>query len=132
VGGKKGGWYHDDIWNMKYLRGFKWDDLMEQVQRERREAEARRRIEDAKAKKEEKVFIAGVERGKVVEGMRKKREEKERKRERPEAAGDGDVLETKQLRKVERVFRQNEVKEKSKRQDGAIDPEVRRVLGKIF
>jgi ESF2/ABP1 family protein len=132
VGGKKGGWYHDDIWNMKYLRGFKWDDLMEQVQRERREAEPRRRIEDAKAKKEEKVFIAGVERGKVVEGIRKKREEKERKRERPESAGDGDVLETKKLRNVQRVFRQNEVKDKNKKQGGTIDPEVRRVLGKIF
>ena len=23
IGGRKGGWYHDDVWNMKYLRGFK-------------------------------------------------------------------------------------------------------------
>ncbi|KAL9098235.1 MAG: hypothetical protein Q9187_009697, partial [Circinaria calcarea] len=31
IGGKKGGWYHDDLWNVKYLRGFKWGDLMEGV-----------------------------------------------------------------------------------------------------
>ncbi|RMJ21044.1 hypothetical protein PHISP_08084, partial [Aspergillus sp. HF37] len=53
VGGKKGGWYHDDVWNMKYLKGFKWGDLMEQVQRERSERDAKRRIEDSRAKKED-------------------------------------------------------------------------------
>ncbi|RJE19101.1 hypothetical protein PHISCL_08569, partial [Aspergillus sclerotialis] len=59
VGGKKGGWYHDDVWNMKYLRGMKWGDLMDQVQRERAEREAKRRIEDSRARKEEKIFIEG-------------------------------------------------------------------------
>ncbi|KAI4121377.1 MAG: hypothetical protein LQ347_006879, partial [Umbilicaria vellea] len=39
VGGKKGGWYHDDIWNVKYLRGFKWGDLMAQVREEERSRE---------------------------------------------------------------------------------------------
>ncbi|EGP84278.1 uncharacterized protein MYCGRDRAFT_30651, partial [Zymoseptoria tritici IPO323] len=24
IGGKKGGFYHDDLWNVKYLKGFKW------------------------------------------------------------------------------------------------------------
>ena len=28
VGGKKGGWYRDDVWNAKYLKGFTWGDLM--------------------------------------------------------------------------------------------------------
>ena len=27
IGGKKGGWYHDDVWNIKYLKGFKWRHL---------------------------------------------------------------------------------------------------------
>ena len=30
-GGKKGSCYHDDILNVKYLPGFKWTDLTEQI-----------------------------------------------------------------------------------------------------
>ena len=37
VGGKKGGYYRDDVWNARYLRGFAWGDLMEGVRREERE-----------------------------------------------------------------------------------------------
>lgn len=139
VGGKKGGWYHDDIWNIRYLRGFKWADLMEQVQREKREADARHQTEGSRARKEEKMFLAGVEKGKVVEGIRKKREDKE-KRDRPERDGadEAGVVEgSKRMCDVRRVFRQNEIrgtgdKKYSQEADEAIDPNVRRVLGKIF
>ncbi|GAD91814.1 conserved hypothetical protein [Paecilomyces variotii No. 5] len=128
VGGKKGGWYHDDVWNMKYLKGFKWADLMEQVQRERSEREAKRRIEDARARKEEKAFLAGVEKGKVVEGIRKKKEEKKKAK----AVENGDTQNGQDLQHVRRVFRQNEVREKAKRDEGVLGEDTKRVLGKIF
>ncbi|KAI5304176.1 RNA-binding ATPase activator esf2 [Ascosphaera pollenicola] len=124
VGGKKGGWYHDDIWNMKYLKGFKWADLMEQIQRERSEREAKRRIEDARAKKEEKMFLAGVEKGKVVEGIRKKKEEK----------GEAPQVD------VRRVFRQNKVVADDERtiaqveapKPRKLDDNAKKVLSQIF
>ena len=31
VGGKKGNYYYDDVWNIKYLRKFKWHHLQAQV-----------------------------------------------------------------------------------------------------
>lgn len=31
VGGKKRNYYHDDIWNIKYLKGFKWTHLTEKL-----------------------------------------------------------------------------------------------------
>ncbi|OJJ88451.1 RNA-binding ATPase activator ESF2 [Aspergillus glaucus CBS 516.65] len=144
VGGKKGGWYHDDVWNMKYLRGFKWADLMEQVQRERSEREAKRRVEDARAKKEEKVFVEGVERGRVFDGMAKKSEEK--KRRMPEVEADVPVEKVQERRNageggkkgnVRRLFKQNEVKtprDRIKKDDGAaaLGEDTKRVLGKIF
>ncbi|EEA29047.1 RNA-binding ATPase activator esf2 [Talaromyces marneffei ATCC 18224] len=132
VGGKKGGWYHDDIWNMKYLRGFKWADLMEQVQRERSEREARQRIEDMRARKEDKVFLSGVEKGKVVEGIRKKREEKKKAKANDGDSDSkaGDAIDDLQVR---RVFRQNEVKQRKENEDiGTIGADAKRVLGKIF
>lgn len=36
IGGKKGNFYHDDIWNLKYLKGFKWEHLTEKLAYERR------------------------------------------------------------------------------------------------
>lgn len=127
VGGPKRSWYHDDIWNMKYLKGFKWDDLMEQVQRERSEREARRRIEDARARKEDKIFLAGVEKGKVVEGIRKKREEKKAK----VSADSGAEVNPSDL-PVRRVFKQNEVRTKEDKDFNSLGEDTKRVLGKIF
>ena len=128
VGGKKGGWYHDDVWNMKYLRGFKWADLMEQVQREKSEREAKRRIEDSRAKKEDKVFVSGVEKGKVLDGMQKKNEEKKKRNHQPE--------EEQPQQNVRRLFKQNEVKtprDKIKEDPNAVvGDDAKRVLGKIF
>ena len=31
MGGKKAGFYHDDLWNVQYLKGFKWTHLTEQI-----------------------------------------------------------------------------------------------------
>jgi len=138
VGGKKGGWYHDDVWNIKYLRGFKWADLMEQVQREKSEREAKRRVEDARARKEEKVFVEGVERGRVFDGMARKSEEKKRRMpeadvpdEKKQGNGEGE-----KKGNVRRLFKQNEVKTPRDRikDDGAaaLAEDTKRVLGKIF
>lgn len=122
IGGKKGGWYHDDVWNMKYLKGFRWADLMEQVQRERSEREARKRVEDSRARKEDKVFLEGYEKGKVIEGIQKKNEEKGKKKKDS-------------AKEVRMVFKQNEVKlgrDKSAEDPGRLGDDTKRVLGKIF
>lgn len=150
VGGKKGGWYHDDVWNMRYLRGFKWGDLMEQVQRERSEREARQRIEDTRARKEEKVFVSGVEKGRVLDGMERKNEEKRNRNRRrqleqqDENASQSQSQSQSQPQKkekegdnVRRLFKQNEVKKPRDRIKGdeakaALGDDTKRVLGKIF
>lgn len=114
---------------MRCDRGFKWADLMEQVQRERSEREARQRIEDIRARKEDKVFLSGVEKGKVVEGIRKKREEKKKAKAND---GDNDASAADDLQ-IRRVFRQNEVKLRKEDEDiGTIGADAKRVLGKIF
>lgn len=143
VGGKKGGWYHDDVWNMRYLHGFKWDDLMEQVQRERSEREARQRIEDTRARKEEKVFVSGVEKGKVLEGMERKNEEKRNRKKQQEQQQNEEKKASQATEKQEgpktirRTFKQNEVKVPRDRIKGdaakaALGDDAKRVLGKIF
>ena len=141
IGGKKGGWYYDDIWNMKYLKGFKWDDLMEQVQSEERIREGRLRAEIQKEARERKAFLGNVEIAKRERG----KEAKQKKRKlgldgqaRQDATEplfpegqEGEELQDRS--KFERRFRQNEVHEKMNASRQKEQPEdVKRVLSKIF
>lgn len=87
IGGKKGNYYHDDVWNIKYLRGFKWHHLTDQIANENAERAARLRAEISKARKQDREFVRNVEIAKRIEGMRKKRATKKR---RGGGGGDGD------------------------------------------
>jgi ESF2/ABP1 family protein len=78
MGGKKRGRWHDEVWNIRYLSGVKWGNLVEQIQNENAERAARLRFEISQGKKENKAFLENVERGKMVSGIeatRKKRGE---------------------------------------------------------
>jgi len=141
VGGKKGGYYRDDVWNARYLRGFAWGDLMEGVRREEREREERVRVGVRREGRERREFLRGVERGKGEEGRRRKREGKGGGGGKGEGSGgtkegdgvgNGDVgVDGKGRGKFESRFRQNEVKQKKgKSQEQSED--VKRVLSKIF
>jgi ESF2/ABP1 family protein len=54
IGGKKGTYYHDDVWNLLYLKGFKWNNLTEQIAAENAERASRMRAEISKTTKENK------------------------------------------------------------------------------
>ncbi|KAJ5737027.1 uncharacterized protein N7483_002152 [Penicillium malachiteum] len=128
VGGKKGGYYHDDVWVMRYLKGFSWANLTEQINNERATKGARQRAEDARARREEKVFMEGVEAGRVADGMAKKNEEKRKRK--LEALGED--VETKPQKPVtiRRRFVQNDVVKPKK--STSVGDDAKRVLGKIF
>jgi ESF2/ABP1 family protein len=135
VGGKKGGYYRDDLWNMKYLKGMGWAELMSGVRGERREEEARRDEARRDIVREQKEFVRGVERGRVWEGMKRKGKAKG-KRDRDElgshGGADGDVGREEVQEEPRRTFRQFEArKERGPAQrDGGV--EVQEILGKIF
>lgn len=121
VGGKKGGFYYDDLWNMRYLKGMAWEELMAGIREERREEEGRRDEERRKIASETKAYIEGVERGKKLEGMKKKRKLKSG----ADAAGDD----------VQRTWRQHEVAQDRKengRPAKKLDSQVQDVLSKII
>jgi ESF2/ABP1 family protein len=126
VGGRKGGFYHDDIWNMKYLRGVGWDDLMAQVREERREEEVRRTEERGQIARETKEFLEGVERGKMTQGIEISREKKRKK------VGAED---SKSVPDERRRWRQYKVKgggSGGEKGESAVSEDVKRVLSKIF
>ncbi|MCJ1288040.1 RNA-binding ATPase activator esf2 [Xylographa opegraphella] len=141
IGGKKGGWYHDDIWNIKYLRGFKWSDLMEQIQGEEKAREGRMRAELQREQRERKAFLGNVEAAKREKGMEMKRKKKEDDERRTGENVDGATATLRNAdpllngkRPFERRFRQNEVKIKTANSHGMQEQpdDVTRVLSKIF
>ncbi|MCJ1275678.1 Activator of basal transcription 1 [Puttea exsequens] len=145
VGGKKGGWYRDDVWNAKYLRGFTWEDLMAGVRSEEREREEKVRVGVGRGRREQKEFLQNLERAKVEGTRQKKREKKleiegggtmigcgDRKSDASTAQDDRPVEADKSKQEgFARWFRQNKVKGKTDGQAEQAD-EVRGVLSKIF
>ncbi|KAI1851577.1 hypothetical protein JX266_003039 [Neoarthrinium moseri] len=80
IGGKKGSFYRDDIWSLLYLKGFKWNNLTEQISAEAAERTSRMRAEISRTTKENKEFVLNVEKAKMVDGIQSKaatRKEKE-------------------------------------------------------
>ena len=64
MGGAKSHYYHDDIWNLKYLKKFKWDYLTEKFAYERRVRENKMRAAMMQAKRSNAEFVELVEKGK--------------------------------------------------------------------
>ncbi|ODQ63683.1 hypothetical protein NADFUDRAFT_84301 [Nadsonia fulvescens var. elongata DSM 6958] len=76
IGGNKNNYYYDDILNVKYLPKFKWHNLTEQIALENQSRQSKLRAEIAQATKENKTFIKNFERSKMIENMKKSKEEK--------------------------------------------------------
>lgn len=123
IGGKKGSYYHDDIWNLLYLNGFKWHNLTEQIAAEDAERSSRMRAEISKTTRENKLFVRNVERAKMLDGMEAKAKAKKRKA--------SDTADHEASKESVRTFKQ--ISRINKDQDTSEQPErVNRVLSKIF
>lgn len=130
IGGKKGTYYHDDVWNLLYLKGFKWNNLTEQIAAENAERASRMRAEISKTTKENKDFVQNVERAKMLEGMEAKKVAKRRKDDEDTGAADNPPREAKKGGERARQFKQTAVAPKRKADDQP--DQVKRVLSKIF
>lgn len=69
MGGSKRSFYANDLWNIKYLSKFKWDDLTEKIAYERKVREQKLRLELAQAKRENAFYMQKVNQSKAIEAM---------------------------------------------------------------
>lgn len=65
--------WKDDVWTMKYLKGFRWPMLMEQLSHERATHAARLRMELSQSAHEQRDYLRKVERSRI---QRKKQAER--------------------------------------------------------
>lgn len=132
IGGKKGSFFRDDIWNLVYLKGFKWQNLTEQITAENAERTSRMRAEISKSTRENKEFVRNVEKAKMLDGMQAKAEAKAKAKATAAANANGDNDASVAGSKGRgRSFTQ--VQQVKKPTDTQEQPEhVTRVLSKIF
>lgn len=65
VGGKRRSPWYEDLWNIKYLKGFRWTDLTERLAQERRTREQRLRAEISHLKRENTLYLDRVQRART-------------------------------------------------------------------
>ena len=64
IGGNKKCIYRDELWNLKYLHKFKWNDLVESMTLEKKIQEKELKIEIAQSKRENDFIIKNYEKSK--------------------------------------------------------------------
>jgi ESF2/ABP1 family protein len=128
MGGKKRGRWHDEVWNIKYLTGIKWNHLVETIQNENAERAARMRVEISRGKSENKAFLENLEKGKMISGIEAKKKVREDK-EDEDNAGNGKAVERpeKKAKRPMREFVQHGVTTK-----GAKKPEPGQDVGRVL
>uniref|UniRef100_A0A0N4ZP09 Activator of basal transcription 1 n=1 Tax=Parastrongyloides trichosuri TaxID=131310 RepID=A0A0N4ZP09_PARTI len=72
VGGKRRHVAADSMWAMKYLKGFKWSHLIEQLNYEKNVERKRLNMEMSKARKEASHFTEQVDKGKSLKKLEEK------------------------------------------------------------
>ncbi|KAL7270656.1 RNA-binding ATPase activator esf2 [Rhizina undulata] len=132
IGGKKGSYYYDDVWNIKYLPKFKWHHLQAQIAYENASRQAKMRAEISQATRENKTYIRNVERAKMVENMESNGRKRKKEKGGEEGGKGGEEVAKVEVR---RQFRQHKAKgraveEGSERKEASEN--FKRLLSKVF
>ncbi|KAI4867974.1 Pre-rRNA-processing protein ESF2 [Hypoxylon rubiginosum] len=129
IGGKKNSYYRDDIWNLLYLKGFKWHNLTEQINSEMAERTSRMRAEISKSTKENKDFVKNIEKAKMLDGMQAKAAAKRSRNEGYTSKGLSTTARELDESKGGPKFKQASVGKKGVEQ---APEEAKRILSKLF
>ena len=73
IGGKRRSAHYSDLWMLKYLPKFKWDNLLEEIEYQKAIRDQKMQLELAVANKERDFYLAKVEQSKQIEAMVRRR-----------------------------------------------------------
>ncbi|MCL7025197.1 hypothetical protein MKW94_007305, partial [Papaver nudicaule] len=72
MGGKKKSSFYYDIWNIKYLSKFKWEDLTEEIAYKHALREQKLTLEISAAKRERNIFMDKVDKAKGLDAIQER------------------------------------------------------------
>ncbi|KAJ1412722.1 RNA-binding domain superfamily [Sesbania bispinosa] len=78
IGGKKRSSFYYDLWNIKYLSKFKWDDLTEELALKRAIKEQKLRLELSAAKKERDSYLSKVDQSRALDAIEERLKKKQK------------------------------------------------------
>ncbi|MCO5595313.1 hypothetical protein L7F22_049354 [Adiantum nelumboides] len=78
MGGKKRSAYYYDLWNIKYLRKFKWDNLTEEIAYRNAVREQKQAADISAAKRERDFYLAKVDQSKAITAMEERKTKKQK------------------------------------------------------
>ena len=84
IGGSRKCPYKDELWNLKYLHKFKWNDLIENITMEKKMQEKKLKIEIAQSKRENDFIIKNYEKSKKYLNKKTNNPENENEKEKQE------------------------------------------------
>ena len=84
IGGSRKCPYKDELWNLKYLHKFKWNDLIENITMEKKMQEKKLKIEIAQSKRENDFIIKNYEKSKKYLNKKTNNPENESEKEKQE------------------------------------------------
>ncbi|KAF8979348.1 RNA-binding ATPase activator esf2 [Entomortierella lignicola] len=133
IGGNKNSYYHDDMWNIKYLPKFKWDHLTERIAYENASRAQRLQAEISQAKRENKYILNNIEKSKMIKNMEEK---KAAKRKSEEGEGTSVASSETSEGKIRRAFKQRRLGEEDskavKTKTAPVQGKIKSVLGNVF
>ncbi|XP_008811711.1 pre-rRNA-processing protein ESF2 isoform X2 [Phoenix dactylifera] len=94
IGGKRRSSFYYDIWNIKYLSKFKWDDLISEIAEKNRVREQKLSLEISAANRERDFYMSKVEQSRALKHM----QERKKKNQKAEGSESGDMPEPKVIR----------------------------------
>ncbi|KAL5197108.1 hypothetical protein ABZP36_000620 [Zizania latifolia] len=78
IGGKKRSPFFYDIWNIKYLKKFKWDDLVGEIAEKTHIREQKLNLEISAAKKQRDHYLSNVEKSRTLKYIQERRKKKQK------------------------------------------------------
>ncbi|XP_010265579.1 PREDICTED: pre-rRNA-processing protein ESF2 [Nelumbo nucifera] len=104
IGGRKRSSFYYDLWNIKYLSKFKWDDLTEEIAYKNAIREQKLAMEISAAKKERDFYLSKVNQSRALNSIQE-RVKKKQKSQHGSDANSGSTVEQQEV-KVIRQFPQ--------------------------
>lgn len=106
IGGRKRSSFYYDLWNIKYLSKFKWDDLTSEIAYKSAVREQKLALEISAAKKERDFYLSKVDQSRALSSIEERLEKKRKVQE--EAGMTSELPVTQQMPKFIRQFPQKQ------------------------